>query len=301
MALIDAARAEALYRADGAGDRGVGRLGRQHHRRRSPRSAATAPISARCATTSWAACFAHDLPRHGRALRHAGRDAAGPARRAASSSSRRTRSARMNTYLGACVELGPDDIDARLVAAGAGHLSRGLSVRSAAGAKAAFRKAAEIAHDAGPARSASRCPTRSASSATAPISATWCATMSISCSPTRSRSARSTRPRISTRPPRAVRGQCEIAALTRSAARLGHRHAGQEHVASPAAAGRRGGRHHRRRRSLCRGLPLWLDPRRGSRPPAAGSAASAPPRSSPFRRPARRRRSRSSPRQAGLL
>ena len=38
----------------------------------------------------------------------------------------------MATYLGACVELGPEDIDAELVARRAGHLSRRLSVRSAA-------------------------------------------------------------------------------------------------------------------------------------------------------------------------
>ena len=38
----------------------------------------------------------------------------------------------MATYLGACVELGPEDIDAGLIERGADHLSRRLSVRSAA-------------------------------------------------------------------------------------------------------------------------------------------------------------------------
>jgi sugar/nucleoside kinase (ribokinase family) len=38
----------------------------------------------------------------------------------------------MNTYLGACVELGPDDIEQDKVAGSAGYLLRGLSVGSAA-------------------------------------------------------------------------------------------------------------------------------------------------------------------------
>ena len=51
----------------------------------------------------------------------------------------------MNTYLGACVELGPDDVDAALVAAaGITYLEGYLWDRPEA--KAACRKAAEIAH-----------------------------------------------------------------------------------------------------------------------------------------------------------
>jgi sugar/nucleoside kinase (ribokinase family) len=54
----------------------------------------------------------------------------------------------MNTYLGACVELGPDDIDADTIAASAVTYMEGY-LWDPEGGKTAFRKAAEIAHGAG--------------------------------------------------------------------------------------------------------------------------------------------------------
>ena len=54
----------------------------------------------------------------------------------------------MNTYLGACVELGPEDIDATLLAAAQVTYLEGY-LFDPPRAKAAFRQAAEIAHKAG--------------------------------------------------------------------------------------------------------------------------------------------------------
>lgn len=51
----------------------------------------------------------------------------------------------MNTFLGACVELGPDDVDADLIAASSVTYMEGY-LYDRPEAKAAFRKAAEIAH-----------------------------------------------------------------------------------------------------------------------------------------------------------
>jgi len=54
----------------------------------------------------------------------------------------------MNTYLGACVELGPDDIDPALIASAQVTYLEGY-LFDPPRAKEAFRKAAKIAHDAG--------------------------------------------------------------------------------------------------------------------------------------------------------
>ena len=54
----------------------------------------------------------------------------------------------MNTYLGACVELGPDDVDEALIAAAAVTYLEGYLWDPPA-AKQAFRKAVRIAHDHG--------------------------------------------------------------------------------------------------------------------------------------------------------
>lgn len=51
----------------------------------------------------------------------------------------------MNTYLGACVEIGPDDIDVDTIAASAVTYMEGY-LWDPEGGKAAFRKAAEISH-----------------------------------------------------------------------------------------------------------------------------------------------------------
>ncbi len=53
----------------------------------------------------------------------------------------------MNTYLGACVELGPDDIDPDMIAASEVTYMEGY-LWDPEGGKAAFRKAAKIAHEA---------------------------------------------------------------------------------------------------------------------------------------------------------
>lgn len=53
----------------------------------------------------------------------------------------------MNTYLGACVELGPDDIDPAMIAASEVTYMEGY-LWDPEGGKAAFRKAAKIAHEA---------------------------------------------------------------------------------------------------------------------------------------------------------
>ncbi|HLN23239.1 MAG TPA: adenosine kinase [Patescibacteria group bacterium] len=54
----------------------------------------------------------------------------------------------MQTYLGACIELGPDDIDPSVIAASQVTYLEGY-LWDPPQAKAAFRKAAKIAHDAG--------------------------------------------------------------------------------------------------------------------------------------------------------
>ena len=54
----------------------------------------------------------------------------------------------MNTYLGACVELGPDDINPEEIAGSQVTYMEGY-LWDPEGGKAAFRKAAEISHDAG--------------------------------------------------------------------------------------------------------------------------------------------------------
>ena len=54
----------------------------------------------------------------------------------------------MNTYLGACIELGPDDIDPKMIAASKVTYMEGY-LWDPEGGKKAFRKAAEISHAAG--------------------------------------------------------------------------------------------------------------------------------------------------------
>ena len=61
MRLIDAEEAERLYAAYGAGASGQRRLGGEHRRRASPRSAAEPASSARSRRTSSANFYRHDL------------------------------------------------------------------------------------------------------------------------------------------------------------------------------------------------------------------------------------------------
>src|SRR5215469_7161704 len=95
----------------------------------------------------------------------------------------------MGTYLGACVDLGPEDIDPRVVAAARITYLEGYL----------FDPPRSPTPPTGWSRS--RCPTRSASAATATSFSILWPRMSTSSSPTRRRSARSTRPTISIRPP----------------------------------------------------------------------------------------------------
>ena len=105
MTLIDAARAEALYGAMGAGDRGLRRLGRQYHRRarlaRRPRPA----IIGKVGDDQLGGIFRHDIRANGVVFETAGATSATPTARClifVTPDAQRT----MNTYLGACVELG---------------------------------------------------------------------------------------------------------------------------------------------------------------------------------------------------
>ena len=160
----------------------------------------------------WAASFATISPRRACISNAGGDERPGTARCLilVTPDAQRT----MNTYLGACVDLGPDRHGPRpdrvrrkspiskaicTTAPGEGGVSR---PRPSPMTRAA--------------RWRSRCPTRSASSVIAPISATWSPAMSTSCSPTKSRSARST-DRDFAAAAAAVRGQVAIAAVTRSA------------------------------------------------------------------------------------
>ena len=131
MTLIDAARAEALYAKMGPAIEssggsaantmaGIASLGGR------------AAISARCATTCSGEVFRHDITATG--IRFDTPPAAtGPGTARCLILVTQDGQRTMATYLGACVELGPEDIDRGLIGAGADHLSRRLSVRSAAG------------------------------------------------------------------------------------------------------------------------------------------------------------------------
>ena len=145
MTLIDAERAEALYAADGAGDREFGRLGRQHDGRHRLARRHAAAISARCATICWAASSATtSAPR--RALRHR---PPRPGRRTARCLILVTagrRSARWRPISAPASSSAPTIIDATLIAAAQVTYLEGY-LFDPPRAKEAFRAAAAIAHD----------------------------------------------------------------------------------------------------------------------------------------------------------
>jgi sugar/nucleoside kinase (ribokinase family) len=146
MALIDEARADALYRAIGSGvEASGGSCGNT--------MAGIASLGGKGAyigkvrNDELGGVFAHDLRAIGVRFDTA------PLSRGPSTArclilvtpdAQRT----MNTYLGACVELGPEDIDPDLVASAQVTYLEGY-LFDPPRAKEAFRKAAKIAHDAG--------------------------------------------------------------------------------------------------------------------------------------------------------
>ena len=121
----------------------------------------------------------------------------------------------MNTFLGASVNLGPEDIDEDLVArAKVTYLEGYLWDRDAA--KAGLPARGRTCRGKGPARCRSACRTRSASTGTGSPSGSSSPGTSISCSPMRTRSPRCIRSRPSTMPCSMCALDCRIAALTRS-------------------------------------------------------------------------------------
>ncbi len=164
----------------------------------------------------------------------------------------------MNTFLGACVELGPDDIDPDIVGAAQVAYLEGYLFDPPL-AQQAFRRAAAIAHAAGKKVALSLsdpfCVDRHRSAfrdlVAGHVDILFANEVEI-CSlyETHDFAAAAT----------AVRGHVAIAALTRSAEGSVILANGQEHRIT-ASAGRARRRHHRRRRSLCRRLSLWFDPR----------------------------------------
>jgi sugar/nucleoside kinase (ribokinase family) len=146
MTLVDAARAEALYAVMGSavevsggsaantiaglaslGGRGgfIGKIGRDQ----------------------LGGIFRHDIRANGVTFETPSAKSATPTARClifVTPDAQRT----MNTYLGACIELGPEDVDAGLIARAKVTYLEGYLWDPPA-AKAAFLKAAKIAHDAG--------------------------------------------------------------------------------------------------------------------------------------------------------
>ena len=121
----------------------------------------------------------------------------------------------MNTYLGVSALLGPDDVDADLVAAGRGRRTSRATCSTGPRRKEAYRKAAAGAHAAGRqgVAHAVRLVLRRAPPRRLPRPRRR--RRSTSCSPTRTSSARCTRSPTSTTPSEPCAGHCEIAAITR--------------------------------------------------------------------------------------
>ena len=174
----------------------------------------------------------------------------------------------MNTYLGACVTFGEDDVDEALVAAARGDLPGRLSVRPAGGA-GGVPQGGRRGH--APAdRSRCRCRMRSASTATARHSATWCADHVdiLFANETEITSLYEKNTFEEAAEPPAPRWRSRL--LTRSRGR-------QRHLARCGDRGDRrrageGCRYHRRGRCLCGGFPAGWTP--GRPLPACGRMGS---------------------------
>ncbi len=100
----------------------------------------------------------------------------------------------MNTYLGACVELGPEDIDEELIAASQVTYLEGYLWDPPARRRRSARPPPSRTPPG--ARCRCRCRTASAFTATTPNSWIWWKTTSTSCSPTSMKSARSMEPTV---------------------------------------------------------------------------------------------------------
>src|SRR5271154_3329510 len=146
MALIDAARAEALYAEMGEGIEASGGSA-------ANTIAGLASLGGRGAYVGklrddeLGAIFAHDLKSLGVEFKTPPLTSGPPTARClilVTPDAQRT----MNTFLGACVELGPEDIDAELISAAQVTYLEGY-LFDPPRAMEAFRKAAELAHKAG--------------------------------------------------------------------------------------------------------------------------------------------------------
>ncbi|HEX3064273.1 MAG TPA: adenosine kinase [Dongiaceae bacterium] len=146
MTLIDAARAEALYSVMGAAIEvsggsaantiaGLASLG------------ARAGFMGKIGNDQLGGIFRHDIQANGVVFETASAKSATPTARClifVTPDAQRT----LNTYLGACIEFGPDDVDATLVAHAKVTYLEGYLWDPPA-AKAAFLKAAKVAREAG--------------------------------------------------------------------------------------------------------------------------------------------------------
>jgi sugar/nucleoside kinase (ribokinase family) len=147
MTLIDEARAEALYAAMGpAVEVSGGSAGNTLAAYASLVGPAGPPgaFIGKVRNDQLGAVFAHDIRAAGVAFRTPAAEAGPPTARClilVTPDAQRS----MNTYLGACVNLDEDDIDAALVAASAVTYLEGYLFDPPA-AQAAFRKAARVAH-----------------------------------------------------------------------------------------------------------------------------------------------------------
>ena len=236
----------------------------------SPRSAATAPISARCATTCWARSSATTSPRSASAsTTPPATSGPGTARCLilVTPDGQRT----MGTYLGACVDLGPGGHrPGDLIAARAGHLSRRLSVRPAAGAggvpqggrRSLMPPGGKVALSLSDPFCVGRHRDDFRDLVAGEVDILFANEAEI-CSLYETEDFATAAA--------AVRGHVEIAALTRSE-EGSVIIAGRCRVSGRRRAGRAGRRYHRRRRSLCRGFLFGLT--RGLPLPTCGTIGS---------------------------
>ena len=146
MQLIDAARAEALYGEMGAGLEMSGGSAGNTMAGIASLGGAGAYIG-KVRDDELGRVFAHDMRAVGVRFETAPLAAGPPTARSlilVTPDAQRT----MNTFLGACVELGPEDVAPELIAAAQVTYLEGY-LFDPPGAKAAFQKAAELAHAAG--------------------------------------------------------------------------------------------------------------------------------------------------------
>ncbi|MDE2005313.1 MAG: adenosine kinase [Rhodospirillales bacterium] len=146
MALVDAATAEALYRAMPPGIESSGGSAANTCAVASGMGARVAYLG-KVAEDQLGAVFAHDIRAAGVAFPSAPLSGAAPTARClilVSPDGQRT----MNTFLGACTAFGPEDVDPALIAEAAVVYLEGYLFDPPA-AQAAFRRAAAAAHAAG--------------------------------------------------------------------------------------------------------------------------------------------------------